>query len=166
MIIVPNGYDYAGYQKSFIGTGKFKMTSYTATVGASFARNPHYWGKPALPERTEWTFYAADPAVAAALEAGAIDCLDQFTLATGPQLLNGNFHVIALKASSHRELSMRTDMAPLHEQVCAPGDCLHAGPARDRGGAVQGVRGGRKRQPVRAGVPVHEHDRATAARRT
>jgi peptide/nickel transport system substrate-binding protein len=44
--------------------------------------------------------------------AGDIDCLDQFTLATGPQLLNGSFKVIALKASSHRELSMRTDIHP------------------------------------------------------
>jgi peptide/nickel transport system substrate-binding protein len=112
MIIVPNGYDYGNYQKSFIGTGKFKMTSYTPNVGATFARNPHYWGTPALPERTEWTFYAADSAVTAALEAGSVDCINQFTLATGPQLLNGGFNVIALKASSHRELSMRTDIAP------------------------------------------------------
>src|SRR5215469_13393715 len=112
MIIVPNGYNYAGYQKSFIGTGKFKMVSYTPTVGATFARNPHYWGKPALPERTEFTFYSSDPAIATALSAGNIDCLDQFTVITSPQLLNGNFNVIALKASSHRELSMRTDIAP------------------------------------------------------
>jgi peptide/nickel transport system substrate-binding protein len=112
MIIVPNGYDYGNYQKSFIGTGKFKMTSYTPNVGATFARNPHHWGKPALPERTEWTFYAADPAVSAALQAGTIDCLNQFTLASGPQLLNGGFNIISLKASSHRELSMRTDVPP------------------------------------------------------
>jgi peptide/nickel transport system substrate-binding protein len=112
MIIVPNGYDYADYQKQFPGTGRFKMVSYTPNVGASFARNPHYWGTPALPEKTEFTFYATDPAVSAALEAGSIDTIDQFTVSTSPQLLNGSFNVIALKASSHRELSMRTDIAP------------------------------------------------------
>jgi peptide/nickel transport system substrate-binding protein len=112
MIIVPNGYNYGDYQKSFIGTGRFVMTSYTPNVGATFARNPHYWGQAALPGRTEWTFYAVDAAKTAALQAGSIDCIDQFTLATGPQLLNGNVTVIALKASSHRELSMRTDIAP------------------------------------------------------
>jgi peptide/nickel transport system substrate-binding protein len=112
MIIVPNGYDYTGYQKSFIGTGKFKMASYTPNIGASFVRNPHYWGRPALPARTEFTFYAEDPAVSAALQAGTVDCINQFTLTTSPQLLNGNFHIIALKASSHRELSMRTDIHP------------------------------------------------------
>jgi peptide/nickel transport system substrate-binding protein len=112
MIIVPNGYDYGDYQKSFIGTGRFKMVSYTPNVGATFVRNPHYWGRAALPEKTEFTFYATDPAVSAALEAGSIDTIDQFTVSTSPQLLNGNFHVIALKASSHRELSMRTDIHP------------------------------------------------------
>jgi peptide/nickel transport system substrate-binding protein len=112
MIIVPNGYDYGDYQKSFIGTGRFRMTSYTPNVGATFVRNPHYWGQPALPARTEWTFYADDPSESAALEAGSADCIDQFTIATGPQLLNGNFTVTALKASSHRELSMRNDIAP------------------------------------------------------
>jgi peptide/nickel transport system substrate-binding protein len=112
MVIVPNGYDYGDYQKSFIGTGRFKLASYTANVGASFVRNPHYWGRPALPAKTEFTFYAEDPAIAAALEAGSIDCLNQFTVATSPQLLNGSYNVIALKSSSHRELSMRTDIHP------------------------------------------------------
>jgi peptide/nickel transport system substrate-binding protein len=112
MIIVPNGYNFDDYQKSFIGTGRFKMVSYTPTVGATFARNPHYWGTPALPAKTEFTFFSSDPAIATALSAGSIDCLDQFTVITSPQLLNGNFHVIALKASSHRELSMRTDIHP------------------------------------------------------
>jgi peptide/nickel transport system substrate-binding protein len=109
---VPNGYNYGDYQKSFVGTGRFTMSSYTPNVGATFVRNPHYWGQAALPARAEWTFYAEDPAKSAALQAGSIDCIDQFTLATGPQLLNGNVTVIALKASSHRELSMRTDIAP------------------------------------------------------
>jgi peptide/nickel transport system substrate-binding protein len=112
MIIVPNGYDYGNYQKEFPGTGRFKMTGYAPNVGATFARNPNYWGKAALPERTEWTFYAADPAVSAALQAGSVDCIGRFTLASGPQLLNGGFNVITLKASSHRELSMRNDMHP------------------------------------------------------
>jgi peptide/nickel transport system substrate-binding protein len=112
MVIVPNGYDFGSYQKSFIGTGRFKMVSYTATVGATFARNPHYWGKPALPAKTEFTFFSEDPAIATALQAGSIDCVGQFTVTNSPQMLTGNFNVIALKASSHRELSMRTDIAP------------------------------------------------------
>src|SRR5258708_2797447 len=42
MIIVPNGFDYANYQKSWPGTGRLMMSSYTPNVGATFVPNPHY----------------------------------------------------------------------------------------------------------------------------
>src|SRR5260370_36924257 len=49
MIIVPDRYDFGDYQESFIGTGRFVMTSYSPGAGATFVRNPHYWGTPAKP---------------------------------------------------------------------------------------------------------------------
>ena len=112
MIIVPKGFDYTNYQKTFPGTGRFKMSSYTPNVGAVYVRNPFYWGTKARPAKIEWTFYAEEAPMTAALQAGSIDCLDQFSVATSPQLLNGSYNVIALKAATHRELSMRTDMHP------------------------------------------------------
>jgi peptide/nickel transport system substrate-binding protein len=112
MIIVPNGFDYSDYQKTFPGTGRFKMTSYTPNVGATYVRNPYYWGTKALPSKIEWTFYADEAPMSAALQAGSIDCLDQFSVATSPQLLNGSYNVISIKAATHRELSMRCDTAP------------------------------------------------------
>jgi len=112
MIIVPNNYDFANYQKEFVGTGHFKMSSYTPNVGATYVRNPYYWGKAALPAEVQWTFYETETPMVAALEANQIDTLDQFTVATSPQLLNGNYNLINLKSSLHRELSMRTDLPP------------------------------------------------------
>jgi peptide/nickel transport system substrate-binding protein len=112
MIIVPKGFDYTNYQKSFPGTGRFKMVSYTPNVGAVYERNPFYWGTKAKPARIEWTFYPQEAPMTAALQAGSIDCLDQFSVATSPQLLNGGFNVIALKAATHRQLSMRNDIHP------------------------------------------------------
>jgi peptide/nickel transport system substrate-binding protein len=112
MVVVPNGFDYGNYQKEFPGTGRFKMASYTPTVGATFVRNPHYWGTKALPDTVEFTFYPDEAPMAAALQAGSIDCLDQFSVATSPQLLGGSFNIISLKAATHRELSMRTDLHP------------------------------------------------------
>jgi peptide/nickel transport system substrate-binding protein len=112
MIIVPKGFDYTNYQKTFPGTGRFKMSSYTPNVGAVYVRNPFYWGTKARPAKIEWTFYSEEAPMTAALQAGSIDCLDQFSVATSPQLLNGSYNVIALKAATHRELSMRTDMHP------------------------------------------------------
>jgi peptide/nickel transport system substrate-binding protein len=112
MIIVPDGFDFAHYQKSWIGTGAFINSSYTPSVGATFVRNPHYWRTPALPRQVQFTFFPTEAPMTAALEGGSIDCTDGFSVAISPQLLNGGYHVIALKSSTHRELSMRTDIAP------------------------------------------------------
>ena len=112
MVIVPNNYNYGNYQKDFIGTGRFMKESYTPSVGAAYVRNPHYWGTPAKPSRIEWTFFAEEAPMSAALQAGSIDCLDQFSVATSPQLLTGGFNVTSLKAATHRELSMRNDVHP------------------------------------------------------
>lgn len=116
MIIVPNGYDYAEYQKSFIGTGHFMKQSYTPNVGATYVRNPYYWGKPALPDKVNFVFYPTEGPMVAALEAGDIDCIDQFSVAASPQLLNGGYRVISIKASTHRECSMRNDIAPFNNK--------------------------------------------------
>jgi peptide/nickel transport system substrate-binding protein len=117
MIIVPNGFDYTKYQTSWPGTGRFMMSSYTPNVGATFVRNPHYWGTAALPAKIEWTFFPTEAPMAAALQAGSIDALDQFSVATSPQLLTGGYNVTSLKAATHRELSMRNDLHPFTSKL-------------------------------------------------
>jgi len=112
MIIVPDRYDFGDYQKSFIGTGRFVMTSYSPSAGATFVRNPHYWGTPAKPAKLEFAFYASEAAMTVALEAGQIDTNDGFSIASSPQLVQDGFNVIRLNASYHRELSMRNDVHP------------------------------------------------------
>jgi peptide/nickel transport system substrate-binding protein len=112
MIILPKGYDPGKWQGSFIGTGPFKMKSYTAKQGASFVRNEDYWGTKAKPAGTEFTFYDTPTPSVLALTSGTIDVLGQFSVNSGQQLLNGGFNVIKLKSSAHRELSMRCDQAP------------------------------------------------------
>jgi peptide/nickel transport system substrate-binding protein len=112
MIIIPNGYDPADWQKTFVGTGPFVMKSYTTNTGATFARNNSYWGPKAKPAGTNFTFYTAQTTANSALASGSIDVLGQFSVSGGEQLLSGGFNVIKLKSSAHRELSMRNDVAP------------------------------------------------------
>jgi peptide/nickel transport system substrate-binding protein len=112
MIILPNGYDPAKWQSTFIGTGPFKLKSYTEKVGASFVRNEDYWGPKAIPAATQFTFYATEAPAILAMTSGSLDVLGQFSVTNGPQLLTGNYNVIKLKSSAHRELSMRCDQAP------------------------------------------------------
>jgi peptide/nickel transport system substrate-binding protein len=117
MVIVPKGLDYAKYEKQFPGTGRFMMTSYTPNVGATYVRNPHYWGNKALPSKIDFTFYADEGPMAAALQAGSIDAIDQFSPSTSPQLLTGGFNVISVKGATHRQFSMRTDIKPFTNKL-------------------------------------------------
>jgi peptide/nickel transport system substrate-binding protein len=118
MIIVPDNYDYGNWQTDFVGTGRFMKSSYTPNVGATFVRNPHYWGTKAKPSKIDFTFYPEEGPMVAALQAGSIDCLDQFSVATSPQLLgNSSFHVTSIKAATHRELSMRNDVGPFKNKL-------------------------------------------------
>jgi peptide/nickel transport system substrate-binding protein len=113
MIILPNNYDPSKWESSFIGTGPFKLDKYTPKVGASFVRNEAYWGKKALPDSTQFTFYDTQQPSILALQGGTIDVLGQFAVQGGQSLLSGgNVTVINLKSSAHRELSMRCDQAP------------------------------------------------------
>jgi peptide/nickel transport system substrate-binding protein len=113
MIILPNNYDPTKWESSFIGTGPFKMKSYTPKVGAAFVRNDAYWGKKALPDSTEFTFYDTQQPEILALQGGTLDVIGQFSVQGGQSLLSGSsVNVINLKSSAHRQLSMRCDQAP------------------------------------------------------
>jgi peptide/nickel transport system substrate-binding protein len=116
MIILPNNYDPGKWEKTFLGTGPFKLKSYTAKVGASFVRNESYWGKKALPDSTEFTFYDTQEPEILALQGGTIDVVGQFAVQGGQSLLSSSsVNVINLKSSAHRELSMRCDQAPFND---------------------------------------------------
>jgi peptide/nickel transport system substrate-binding protein len=116
MIIIPNNYDPSKWESSFLGTGPFKMKSYTPKVGASFIRNEDYWGTKALPDSTEFTFYDTQEPEILALQGGTIDVVGQFAVQGGQSLLSSSsVKVINLKSSAHRELSMRCDQAPFND---------------------------------------------------
>jgi peptide/nickel transport system substrate-binding protein len=111
-VIVPKGTDYAKYQKTFIGTGPFKLQSYNQNVSASFVANPNYWGGPPHLDGTTFNFYASQPPQVLALQGGQVDVIVQFVVQGAQSLLSGSYNIIKLKSANHRELSMRNDMAP------------------------------------------------------
>jgi peptide/nickel transport system substrate-binding protein len=112
MIILPKGYDPAKWESTFLGTGPFKLGSYTPKSGAMFTRNEAYWGKKALPSQTQFTFYDTQNPLILALTGGTIDVVGQFAVSGAEELLTGSYNVIKLKSSAHRQLSMRNDQAP------------------------------------------------------
>jgi peptide/nickel transport system substrate-binding protein len=113
-IIVPKGTDFAKWQSTFIGTGPWKLDSYTQNVGAQFVANPSYWGPKPLLSGTQFTFYASQAPQVLALQGGQVDAVSVLGSVQGAQALlnNPQYKIITLKSSIHEELSMRTDQAP------------------------------------------------------
>lgn len=115
-IIVPAGTDFGKWQKTFIGTGAFKLGSYTQNVGATFVPNPNYWGTKALLSNTSFKFYSSQQPMILALQGNDVDVVAQFVPAGATSLLNNStYKVIKLKSANHRELSMRNDIAPWND---------------------------------------------------
>ena len=112
-IIVPKGTDYGKWQTTFVGTGAFKLGSYTQNVGATFMPNPNYWGTKPYLDSTSFKFYSSQQPMLLALQGNDVDVIAQFVPAGAAAILNNpTYKIIKLKSANHRELSMRNDQAP------------------------------------------------------
>ena len=142
-IILPA--DYAGdFEKTFNGTGSFKLEKYEAKVGASFVRNEEYWGPKALPARTEFKFYSDVQPMLLALQGGEVDILQQVPVLAGAGIVNDpNFNVISIRSAAHQQLHMRNDMDPFKDKRVRRAIALTLGPpgAGEGADARQGRRG-------------------------
>jgi len=109
--------DYGGnFEKSFAGTGPFKLEAFRPKQGASFLRNPDYWGEKALPDRVEISFYNDPQAQLLALQAGQVDVIP-YTPRTALTIGNSPaFKILSVQASSHDQLHFRTDQAPFQDK--------------------------------------------------
>jgi len=108
-VILPANYA-GGYEKTFIGTGPLRLESYEPRRGASFVRNPDYWGAPALPQRVQFTFYADEQAQLLALLGDEADAMGTFTVQGGIGVLHDpQFKVLGVHSSAHRQIHMRND---------------------------------------------------------
>lgn len=110
--------DYKGdYEKTFDGTGPFRLESYTPKVGAAFVRNPDYWGEKALPDRLEFKFYSDVQPRILALQAGEVDLLDTIPFDVSPVVLgNPDIEVLRMASTAHRQVHMRCDTAPFTDK--------------------------------------------------
>jgi peptide/nickel transport system substrate-binding protein len=113
LVIVPNGTDFGKWQQTFIGTGPFKLHSYTQNQGANFAANPDYWGGPPHLDSTAFQFYTGEPPQILAIQGGTVDVVPQFAAQGAQAVLNNpTYQIIRVPSASHSELSMRNDVAP------------------------------------------------------
>ncbi|MGN6314924.1 ABC transporter substrate-binding protein [Trinickia sp.] len=115
-VILPASFK-GDYEASFMGTGPFKLERYEAKRGASFVRNPDYWGDKALPARVQFAFYADQQAQILALQGRQADVMGDLTVQGGLGILNNpEFTVQGVKSSAHRQIHMRCDTAPFNDK--------------------------------------------------
>ncbi len=115
-IILPA--DYQGdFEKTWDGTGPFRIEKYTPKVGASFVPNPDWWGGRVLPARTEFSFYTDQQPQVLALQGGQIDIVSQIVVQGAQGLLGDpDISTIKIEAATHRQVHMRCDIPPFNDK--------------------------------------------------
>ena len=110
-IILPASYS-GNWDQTFIGTGPWKLKSYTVNDHVSLDRNPTYWdsGNQPFLDGIDFKFYDSEPAQILAFQAGSLDALNQISVANGQGLLTDpNTTIIDIPTSAHRQIHLRTD---------------------------------------------------------
>ncbi len=120
VIVVPDGFDPATWEKSFMGTGPWVLDTFTPQQGVTYTKNPNYWDtqRQPLADASELRFYAEDQARILAIQGGEVDILSQFqVVAGGEALLNDPSIVVTeVQAAQHRQIHMRTDQEPFQDK--------------------------------------------------
>ena len=137
LIVLPKTFT-GDWESTFVGTGPWKLETYTPEVGVTYVRNPDYWDASRMPlaDRSEVKFYEDEQARVIALQAGEVDVVSNFSVAGGGALLGDEaVTLIELRASQHRVVHMRVDMEPFTDRRVRQAMAL----ALDRQALVDGL---------------------------
>ena len=98
-------------KSGMIGTGAFKLKSYTEKKGADLVRNNAYWGgRPAL-DGVKLTFFTGSAPLVLALRGGQIDLCMQLSPQEAQVFKNNSKYIYySQPVSAHRQFCMRTDL--------------------------------------------------------
>ncbi|AUT64921.1 ABC transporter substrate-binding protein [Paraburkholderia terrae] len=145
-VILPANFQ-GPYEKSFIGTGPYRLERYQPRLGASFVRNESYWGPKARTPRVEFKFYGDSQGQLLAMQGRQVDVLTRFTVHGGLALLHElEFRVMGARSSTHRQIHMRTDQGVFKDKRVRQALAL----VLDRDTIVRGLLQGR-------GVVANDH---------
>ncbi len=99
--------------RGMIGTGAFRLKSYTPNRRAELVRFPRYWGGNPPLDGAILTFYEGTAPQVLALRAGQLDLCMQLSPQEARAFRgNSRFRVFAAPTSAHRMFGLRTDREP------------------------------------------------------
>jgi peptide/nickel transport system substrate-binding protein len=134
-IILPKSYD-GNWDKTFIGTGPWKLEKFTPNEGVTYTRNPDYWRGRTVSDRNELKFYEAEQAAVLGLQGNQVDALIHYSVSAGKALITDPaIRTIQFRSASHRQIHMRTDKEPFHDKRVRQAMALLV----DRHALVQGL---------------------------
>jgi peptide/nickel transport system substrate-binding protein len=117
-VILPKDYVVGSYEKTFPGTGPYKLTSYVSGTQANFVKNTAYWGGTPALDGVNITLYADTASQIQALQGGTLDLIPQFGFQEGQGLIKSKqLTIFDTKSSVHRELPMRVDVPPFNDKA-------------------------------------------------
>ncbi|HEX2111947.1 MAG TPA: ABC transporter substrate-binding protein [Gaiellaceae bacterium] len=120
VIILPADHDYgSNYERSFNGTGPWKLDRFRQGNNVSYTKNPEYWDQERQPfaDRSEIRFLDEEQARVLALQGGEVEVVSNFTATGGAGILTDpNVSVLEVKSVEHRQIHMRVDRPPFDDK--------------------------------------------------
>jgi peptide/nickel transport system substrate-binding protein len=113
-VILPKDYKIGTFTKGGIGTGPFILKTFSVDQGATYVKNPTYWGAP-LPylDAVNIKYFSDTPPIVLALQGGSIDVFPQVPYQGSQALFSDpNIVVTETPSSEYRTLQMRVDQEP------------------------------------------------------
>jgi peptide/nickel transport system substrate-binding protein len=102
-----NSYEAGAYEQSFIGSGEWVNESYDVGVGATYVKNPNYWGDSSgQPDRMEVSFFADDAAMVTAFQDGRLDVLYRVAFSQAETLEAAGAKLQTVSTAGHRQIYM------------------------------------------------------------
>jgi peptide/nickel transport system substrate-binding protein len=117
-IILPKDYD-GDWEKTFIGTGPWKLDRFEQGVGITLVPNRDYWapGRRAVAERQEIVFYTNEQSLVLGFQGNEVDVVVQFSVSGGKALLTDETVITTeLQSAAHRQVHLRTDKEPFRDK--------------------------------------------------
>jgi peptide/nickel transport system substrate-binding protein len=117
-IILPKDYD-GDWEKTFIGTGPWKLDRFEQGVGITLVPNRDYWapGRRAMAERQEIVFYTNEQSLVLGFQGNEVDVVVQFSVSGGKALLTDETVITTeLQSAAHRQVHLRGDKEPFRDK--------------------------------------------------